>query len=256
MRSSTRPFAKTAPAANARFGKDGAAVVQRKIVSATELFDAIRAGNASAVEVLLHSDPALANAKNDAGISAVLLSLYSGRREICKLLLSRGPELGLHDAAAVGNLERTQSLIEKDPALAKAFSPDGFPVVALAAVFGNLEVVRYLVEHGAEVNTAATNGSGYNCLTGAVASGHTEIVQWLLEHGASPNYRYGPGYSPLLTAAANGHLEIVKLLLAHGADLHVTSHDGKNALALATERNHPEVVSYVRNIANKASGIP
>ncbi len=217
-------------------------------MSVTELFDAIRAGNASTVDALLNSDPSLAGAKNDAGISAVLISLYSGRREICKLLLSRDPELELHDAAAVGNFERTQRLIEKDPALAKAFSPDGFPVVALAAVFGNLEVVRYLFDHGADVNAAATNGSSYNALTGAVASGHTEIVRWLLEHGANPNYRYGPGYSPLLTAAANGHLEIVRLLLGHGADPHASSNDGKSALTLAIERNRPEVAAHLRSI--------
>jgi len=215
-------------------------------MSTAELFEAIRAGNSATVSSLIDAHPELASARNESGISAVLMSLYTGRREIRDLLLTRRASLDLHDAAAVGNLDRVRQFVDKDPAVAKSFSPDGFPVVALAAVFGHLPVARYLAEHGADINAAATNGSGYNALTGAVASGHKEIVRWLLESGANPNYRYGPGYSPLLTAAANGHLEIVKLLLAHGADPHATSNDGKSALSLATERNHPHVAEHLR----------
>jgi ankyrin repeat protein len=214
-----------------------------------ELFEAIRIGNLSAVESLLDGDPSLASAKNDSGVSAVLMSTYNGRREIRDLLLSRGAALDIHDAAAVGILDRVKQLVDKDPSLAKSFSPDGFPVVALAAAFGHLNVAHYLGEHGADVNASATNGTGYNALTGAVTTGHTQIVQWLLERGANPNYRYGPGYTPLLAAAANGHLEIVKLLIAQGADAHATANDGKSALTLATERKHPAVADYLNSIA-------
>jgi uncharacterized protein len=216
-------------------------------VSVNDLFEAIRTGNLADVQSLLDADHSLASAKNDYGVSAVLMSIYTGRREIRDLLLAGGAILDLHDAAASGNLNRVKELIEENPSLSRSFSPDGFPVVALAAVFGHLDVARYLAEHGADVNAPATNGSGYNALTGAVASGHTQIVDWLLKSGADPNYRYGPGYSPLLTAAANGHLEILKLLLAHGADLHATSNDAKSALTLATERNHPAVAEFLKS---------
>jgi ankyrin repeat protein len=218
-------------------------------MSTAELFEAIRTGNLPAVKSLVDSDPSLASAKNDSGVSATLMSLYAGRQEIRDLLLSHAPALELHDAAAVGNLARVKEFVGKDPALANAISPDGFPVIALAAVFGHLDIARYLAEHGANVDAPAANGSGYNALTGAVASGHTNTVKWLLENGANPNYRYGPGYSPLLTAAANGHLEIVKLLLAHGADRRATSNDSKSALALATERSHTHVADYLRELS-------
>jgi uncharacterized protein len=220
-------------------------------MSTAELFEAIRAGNTTAVKSLLDADSSLASVKNDSGVSAILMSIYTGRAEIRELLLARGAVLEIHDAAAVGSLARIKELVEKNPTLAKSVSPDGFPVVALAAVFGHLDAVRYLAEHGADLNAPATNGSGYNALTGAVASGHTEIVKWLLENGANPNYRYGPGYSPLLTAAANGHLEILKLLLSHGADLHATTNDAKSAIALATERNHPAVVDLLRTFSSR-----
>jgi uncharacterized protein len=217
-------------------------------MSVTALFDAIRAGDLFAVTSLLEADTSLASAKNAAGVSAVLISVYSAKREIRDLLLQRGANLSISDAAALGDLTRVKQIAEKDSASAKSFSPDGFPVVALAAVFGHLDVARFLAEHGADVNAKATNGSGYNALTGAVASGHTQIVEWLLTHGADPNYRYGAGYSPLLTASANGHLEIVKLLISHGADTHASTNDGKAAVTLATERNHPDVVAFLQTL--------
>jgi uncharacterized protein len=214
-------------------------------MSAAEFFEAIRAGDAAAVRSQLDANPSLASAKNDSGISAVLMSVYTGRLEMRDLLLARGAVLQLSDAAAVGNMERVKELVERDPALANSYSPDGFPIFALAGVFGHLDVAKYLAENGADINAAATNGSGYNALTGAVASGHTEVVHWLLEHGAAPNHRYGPGYSPFLTAAANGRLEILRLLLAHGADPHAKSDDGKSALALAKERKHSAAAEFL-----------
>jgi ankyrin repeat protein len=213
---------------------------------AKELFAAIRAGDAAAVRALLDAEPGLAAVKNDQGQSPILAAVYSGRSEIRDLLMARGVALEFHEAAAAGALERVKHLVDKNAGLAKSYSPDGFPVFALAAAFGHLPVARYLFEKGADVNAAATNGTGYNALTGAVTGGHKEIAVWLLEIGADPNYRYGPGYSPLLAAAANGHLEILKTLLQHGADLHAKANDGKTAVALAEERKHPEVAAFLR----------
>ena len=210
-------------------------------------FQAVQSGNTGKVEALLDSNASLATAKNEKGQSAVLMAVYTGRKEIRDLLLARGVALELHEAAAAGQLARVKEIVEEDPALAKSFSPDGFPVFALPAVFGQLEVAEYLLGKGADVNAAATNGTGYNALTGAVASGHTSIVAWLLANGAEPNYRYGAGYSPLLTAAANGHLGIVSLLLASGADLHAKANDGKTALSFAEQRGHAEVTEFLRS---------
>ena len=207
------------------------------------LFEAIRSGDLAAVKSLVSSDAALASVTNDSGVSAVLTAVYMGHAEIRDFLIASGAELGLPEAAAMGNLARVRELIENNHADANSFSPDGFPVVALAAFLGHLQVVEYLASHGADINVAATNGSGYNSLTGAVTSGHVAVVQWLLEHGANANYRYSAGYSPLLTAAANGRVDIAKLLLAHGADPHATTGDGKTALSLAKERNHPEIAA-------------
>ncbi|GAC1678626.1 MAG: hypothetical protein PVS2B2_15830 [Candidatus Acidiferrum sp.] len=211
-----------------------------------KLFQAIQDDDTAAVKSLLETDPAIAAAKNEQGQSAVMAAVYKGRNEIRDLLVNSGAVRETYEAAATGQVEKLREMIEKDPALAKVYSPDGFPVVALAAVFGHAAAAKYLVAQGADVNAVATNGSGYTALTGAVASGHTEVVAWLLTHGADVNHRYGPGYSPLLAAAANGHLEILKLLLQHGADPLAKATDGQTPLSLAESRSHAHVSEFLR----------
>jgi ankyrin repeat protein len=216
-------------------------------MSETELFfDAIRCGDVAAVRALLDQDSSLLTARNAQSQSPTLFSIYNRQKEIRDLLLSRGASLEVNEAAAAGDFPRVKQLVDADPSLAKSFAPDGFPVLALAAAFGNFEIAKYLHAKGGDVNAVSTNGSGYTALTGAVTSGHTEIVKWLLENGAEPNYRYANGYTPLLTAAANGHLEILKALLTHGADLHAKTNDGKNAISFTVERKHPEVEAFLR----------
>ena len=207
------------------------------------LFEAIRAGDLAAVKSVVGAEGRLASARNDSGTSAVLTAVYMGHNEIRDYLIASGAALELPEAAALGHLVRVRELVEENPDSANSFSPDGFPVVALAAFLGHLAVVQYLAANGADINAAATNGSGYNALTGAVTSGHTAAVKWLLEQGANANYRYSAGYSPLLTAAANGRVDIAKLLLAHGADPNAATNDGKTPLLLAKERNHPDVAA-------------
>src|SRR6476646_5712564 len=126
-------------------------------MSETQLFfDAIRAGDVAAVRALLDQDSTLLGAKNAQSQSPVLFSIYNRQKEIRDFLVSRGAVLELHEAAAAGDLARVKQLDEKDAALARSYSPDGFPVVALAAVFGNLEITKYLHAKGADVNAAAT----------------------------------------------------------------------------------------------------
>jgi len=210
-------------------------------------FQAIQEGNSSAVETLLASDPSLASSINDRGQSAILAAIYSGKTSIRDLFLAHGVQLQLHEAVAAGQLDKVKSLVGRRSELARGSSPDGFPLLALASAFGHLGVAQYLFSHGADVNAAASNGSGYTALTGAVTGGYRDIAAWLLEKSADANHRYGPGYSPLLAASANGHLEIVRLLLDHGADPAASTHDGQTALLLAESRSHRPVAEFLRS---------
>ena len=216
--------------------------------NAANLFASLRAGDTAAVASMLEMEPALVQARNEQGVSAVLMACYTGRKEIRDLLIEKGANLELHEAAAAGHLQRVQELVKENLQLAKSYSPDGFPVMALAAAFGHEDVARFLHGKGAEINAVAKSGTGYTALTGAVAGSHASLAKWLLENGADVNYRYAKGHSPLLEAAANGKLEIVKMLVAHGADPHMRTEGGKNALDFAQERGHQEVAEYLRRL--------
>jgi ankyrin repeat protein len=217
-----------------------------------EFFDAVRAGDIARATVLLDAAPSLSAARNEQGQSAIMFAVYNGRSEIRDFLLARGVTLDLFDAAAAGRLSRVKELVEKDPSLANGYSPDGFPVFALAAVFNQHAVAEYLLARGADVNAVSRNAAGYTALTGAVASGHKEIVAWLLANGADVHHRYGAGYTPLHTAAANGHLEIVGMLIKAGTDPAARTNDGKTPLSFAEGRKHAEVAVFLRRCAASA----
>src|SRR3954462_11705064 len=94
----------------------------------------------------LRADPALANARDDHGVSALLLSIYHRRPEAREALLAAGAEVGPLEAAALGDLAR----LEVD-----ARGPDGFTPLHLAAFFGGADAVRVLLAAGAPPDAAA-----------------------------------------------------------------------------------------------------
>ena len=112
---------------------------------------------------------------------------------------------------------------------ATAFSEDyaryqfsGDTALTLAASTGDVEVVRCLLEAGADVN--ATNTAGYTALINAIYSGAgragstAELVALLLERGATPDSATTHGETPLMVAAGLADFDAVHLLLTAGAD--------------------------------------
>lgn len=83
----------------------------------------------------------------------------------------------------------------------------------------------------------------------AAGSGHLEVVRWLLDQGAQINFEvHGKRRCwPLVDAATNGHLEVVKLLVERGADIHATWR-GVNAVTQAALYGHTEVRDYLRSL--------
>lgn len=221
--------------------------MRRDMKGSDEFFDAVKKGDLRTVKESIAKDRDVVNARTETGFSPVTLAAYYGKDEVLRELLSHGPSLNLHEAAIVGDLDRVKAYVEKDRARANDdASPDGFPPLGLAAHFGHSDVVRYLLDAGANVNFAAA-GSGFTALTGAVAGGHREIVRILIDAGADVNHRYEEQeFSPLLSAAADGDIEIVRMLIDAGADATAQTKDGKTPASLASERGHPEIADFLR----------
>jgi len=203
-----------------------------------ELFQAIEAGDVDGVRRLLGNDPTLAAARNDDGLSAVLAALYGHHEDIASVLVAAGPELDVFDAAAVGDADRLRQLLDADPAAATAYASDGFFPLALAAYFGRPAAVQVLLEGGADVSATARNPMRVQPLHAAVAGRHLDVVRVLVEAGADVNVHQHGGWTPLMGAAAHGDVETVDLLLAHGADPTATNESGRDAASLAREHGH------------------
>ncbi|KAJ8956111.1 hypothetical protein NQ318_016565 [Aromia moschata] len=127
----------------------------------------------------------------------------------------------------------------------------GQAALHVAARLGQAEVVKVLLEAGANADQADVDGwtplraaawGGHTeCFkitcggaAGAAAwSGHEEIVRILLQNGANVNLTDHEGRTALIAAAYMGHSEIVEHLLNFGADINHADADGRTALSVA-----------------------
>ena len=213
--------------------------------AAQEVFDVIRAGDATRLAALLAADRSLVDARNERGHSPVLIAQYHQKRDLVTILLAAGPELDIFDAASVGRTARVAELLDRDPSLVNAFSGDGFFPLALAAFFGFPETVRLLLARGADASQVARNPMKIQALHSAV-TGSFDSVKLLVEAGAPVNGKQDKGWTPLHEAVNRNDLEMTRYLIAHGADPRLQNDEGKSAIGLAADKGFVEVLKVLK----------
>ena len=214
-----------------------------------QLFEAIRAGDASRVNELLEAAPGLAGARAPDGASAVLMAIYCGHPEMVRLFEDRGVVLNLFEACAAGRLERVTALVAGEPSLVGGYSDDGYPALGLAVFFGHNDIAGMLMERGADVNAASRNSQRVTPLHAAAARHNTRLVGDLLARGADPDASQAGGITALHEAAFHGDGEIVELLLGYGTNPRQKTAEGKSAADMATERGHAELAAQLARLA-------
>ena len=100
----------------------------------------------------------------------------------------------------------------------------GETAVMLAAFNGDLELVKALVNRGADINKPDWTPLHY-----AAASGQLSVVQYLVENNAYIDAESPNNTSPLMMAARHKHITVMKWLVENGADPTYTNGAGLNA---------------------------
>jgi ankyrin repeat protein len=197
------------------------------------------------LNTLLTQNPALATQRTSHNVSPLMLSCYYKKPEITALLLKYVDEISLFEAAAAGKFDAVAYFVYTHPDVIDDYAEDGFTPLGLACYFGQFEVARYLVLKRADVNLPSNNGFNVYPIHSAAAGNYTDIVRMLVENGAQVNVKQQAGATPLHSAAQNGNLEMLILLLEKGAEVNTRMEGGKLPADLAREKGFDEIAEIL-----------
>ena len=157
--------------------------------------------------------------KDDLGRSPVHLASRSGALAVVKMLVEAGAEVCARDN-------------------------EGDTCLTLASYFGHTETVRHLVSFP-EVDVNHKDTDGYTALLLTADQNHSDVVKVLIDAGADIEAKDKEGCSPLLLASKAGALDTVKMLVKAGVDVSDIYHTGDTCLTVAASHGHTETVRYL-----------
>lgn len=114
-------------------------------------------------------------------------------------------------AIVLNNRGRVKEILDENPLLVNADFL-GTSALYLAVNKGKKDIVKLLLDHGADIEAHSKKTSGRTPLHEAVRHGHRDIAKILLDHGANAFAQDKSGKTPLDIARGENHPEIGKLL--------------------------------------------
>lgn len=155
----------------------------------------------------------------------------------------------LEQAAMKGNLDIVKHLVSHGANMEAMIDPvwgrSRLGALGIAASKGHIDIAGYLIQHGAPINNP--DGAGSMALIAAIRQGQTDMVRLLLEHGAdlrTPNDAMGD--SAIDAAANSGQTDITQMLIDAGADLREVNRWGRTPYEEALIMRHRRVAELIK----------
>ena len=206
--------------------------------TSADLMDSVRRGDVDAVAEALRAQPSLAGSRDENGVSAFMWASYVRQPAVRDLLRAALPSLDIFETIAAGDDERALELLSKLPALANAWSGDGFTALHFAGFFSRPAIAERLLMMSADVGAVSRNPMRVTPLHSAVSSHCLDVVRLLLARGASPDAQQQKGWTVLMSAGMHGDEALADMLLARGARLDLKDDEGRTAADMAAEKGH------------------
>jgi ankyrin repeat protein len=197
---------------------------------------AVRRGYGSLVSQLFDrgADPAITDNQGNTLIDIAVAADQAG-------LIPQLREAGVQTREEIQQAEEARRQIEQATADLFAGVREGDLERVRQAVDTGIELdqrISYSTKNRSE-------SSGWTALMVAVQQGHLEIARWLVEQGADVNAKNQHQYSALSMAIEGNHAELIKLLAQHGADLEVGGRSGTTALMKMAWEGNRELVTFL-----------
>jgi ankyrin repeat protein len=219
-----------------------------------EIMQSARSGNAAKVKRLLEQDPRLIAARDPLGNTALILAANSGHNEIAEMLMAAGVSPDFYEAASIGRTELVSKFLSDDAPLLDSYSPEGFTALGLAAHFGQINTLEFLISRGADLNRVSKHAMSVTPLHAALFGRSVEAAKTLIEAGADVRpKRGGPGWpragwTALHYCASFGFTDLVRALIERGADINARDDEGMTPLRVAIESSQQELADLLLQI--------
>ncbi len=171
-------------------------------------------GNLARLKEILARNPELLNAaypwSDTDRETAIMGAAQVGNVPVAEYLLSLGAPMDICTAAMLGRQKDVEKLLASNPDNVRARGAHGIPLLAHAALSGNLALVQMLVERG------ASEGGSF-ALHNAVSRGYRDVTEWLLENVKHDvNWKDYQGKTALRAALNRKDEALAQRLRAHG----------------------------------------
>lgn len=240
----------------------GSDINARNDMGRTPLHAAAGNGHVHVIRQLLERGAKI-DVVDDQGVSPLDLALEREHDDVSKALIDAGSPIDIFTALGMSDFARVKQIVVLNPKAVFMVRKGRTPLHE-AVKLGQYETTVYLLKNNADVRVLTKDTQNATALQLAVIGGSEELVKLLIDKGADVN-RIGRNDKiiapPLYYAVATGNAPVTKLLLKSGADVNAlceTPDTAARPMFFAVAGNFPEVVkvllTYNAQVDGRKSG--